>query len=354
MINNKHIVIITPGFPADENDFLTIPPLQEFLKSFKSSFPLSKITVLASQYPYQIKKYNWNGITVISFAGKNKSLTKPMLWRRIIKEAKIINEEESIIVIHSLWLGECAMIGNILSKRFNCTHVCTLMGQDVKHSNKYLRLLKSKKIKIVALSKNQSDLYFNLTNNNADEIIHWGIDDIPVSNCERNIDLLAVGSLITLKNYSLFIKLVEKTRSKIPDIKCILVGTGPEELGLKQLAKEKGLEKNINFAGILNRSEIFKLMQRSKILIHPSKFEGSGYVFAEVLANGLSIVSFNVGYAREHPKWFIAKDEQDFISITKKIVTSELDFKPVNLFPLKETVIRYASLYGIEKKVPVN
>jgi len=348
VINNKHIVIITPGFPADENDFITIPPLQEFLKSFKSSFPLLKITVLAFQYPYQIKKYNWNGITVISFAGKNKSVTKPMLWRRIIKEAKIINEEESFTVIHSLWLGECAMIGNILSKKFNCAHVCTLMGQDVKSTNKYLRLLKNKKIKFVALSKNQSNQFFNLTNKNADEIIHWGIDDIPVSNCERNVDLLAVGSLIPLKNYSLFIKLVEKITPKNPDIKCILAGTGPEELSLKQLAKEKGLEKNINFTGILNHSEIFKLMQRSKIFIHPSKFESAGYVFAEALANGLNIVSFNVGYAQPHPKWFIAGDEENFINITLSLLASKLDFSSVNLFPLAETVNRYASLYELD------
>lgn len=347
MINNKHIVIITPGFPADENDFLTIPPLQEFLKSFKSSFPLSKITVLAFQYPYQIKKYNWNGIKVISFAGKNKSVTKPMLWRRIIKEAKIINEEESFTVIHSLWLGECAMIGNILATKFNCTHVCTLMGQDVKRSNKYLRLLKKKKIKIVALSKNQSDQFFDLTNKNADEIIHWGIDDMPVSNGERDVDLLAVGSLIPLKNYSLFTKLVEKIKPINPDIKCILAGTGPDELSLKLLAKEKGVENNIEFTGILSRTEIFKLMQRSKIFIHPSKFEGAGYVFAEALVNGMNIVSFNVGYAQPHPKWFIAVDEEDFISITLNLLTSKLDFSAVNPFPLTETVKRYASLYEV-------
>jgi len=346
MKSNKHIVIITPGFPADVNDFLTIPPLQEFLKSFRSSFPLSKITVLAFQYPYQIKKYNWHGIKVISFAGKNKSVTKPMLWRRIIKEAKIINEEEPFTVIHSLWLGECAMIGNILSKKFNCAHVCTLMGQDVKRANKYLRLLKNKINKIIALSKNQATLFFNITKRNADEIIHWGVDDMPVSNCNRDVDLLAVGSLIPLKNYSFFLKLIEKIAPINPDIKCMLVGTGPEELSLKQLAKEKGLEKNINFTGTLNRSEIFKLMRRSKIFIHPSKFEGFGYVLAEALVNGMNILSYNIGCAHANPKWFIARDEADFINIAKNLINNKLDFTAVNLFPLSETVNKYASLYN--------
>jgi glycosyltransferase involved in cell wall biosynthesis len=344
---NKHIVIITPGFPADENDFLTIPPLQEFLKSLTSSFPLLIITVIALHYPYQYKKYGWNGLQIVSMAGKNKKLTKPLLWYKTINTVKKINKSNPVNVIHSLWLGECAMIGNILSKKFNCKHVCTLMGQDVKSSNKYLRLLNKKKITIVALSKNQANQFFNLTKKSTDEIVEWGIDDIPVSNSERDIDLLAVGSLIPLKNYSLYINLVEKVKQKYPDIKCKLAGAGPEELSLRQLAKENGVEKNIEFKGTLSRTEIFKLMQRSKIFIHPSKFEGSGYVFAEALANGLSIVSFNVGYAQLHPKWFIAEDDENLINITLNLLASKLDYSPVNLFPINETVNRYASLYEI-------
>jgi glycosyltransferase involved in cell wall biosynthesis len=88
-------------------------------------------------------------------------------------------------------------------------------------------------------------------------------------------------------------------------------------------------------------------MQRSKIFIHPSKFEGFGYVFAEALANGMNIVSFNVGYAQPHPKWFIAEDKEEFINITLNLLSSKLDYSAVNLFPLTETVKRYASLYEI-------
>ena len=354
MNKQQHILLLTPGFPKDENDFLTIPPLQEFLKKFILAYPNQKVTVLAFQYPYENKKYKWNGIPVISFAGKNKKVTKLLLWDKIIKQAKLINKENPVTVIHSMWLGECALIGNYLSKIFNCQHICTLMGQDVKSSNKYLRFLKNESIKIVALSENQAEQFYKLTNRNADEIIHWGIDEQPVSNTERDIDLLAVGSLIPLKNYSLLIKAVEEIAKENSDIKCMLIGSGPEESSLKLAAKRKGMEKNIEFMGALNRFEIFKLMQRSRIFIHPSKFEGSGYVFAEALVNGMNIVSFNVGYAREHNKWFIAKDEEDFIGITKKLINSELYFKPFNLFPLNETVNRYASLYGIEQKVSAN
>jgi glycosyltransferase involved in cell wall biosynthesis len=221
------------------------------------------------------------------------------------------------------------------------------MGQDVKASNRYLKRLKNSKINFIALSKNQADQFLKLTNRKVNEIIHWGIDDQPVNEIERDIDLLAVGSLIPLKNYSLFIKLVEVITRTNPDVRCKLVGTGPESSKLKTMARDKGIERNIEFTGLLSRTEIFKLMRRSKIFIHPSKFEGFGFVFAEALVNGMNIVSFNVGYAQKNSKWFIAKDEQDFIDISINLLSSKLDFGVVNLFPLVETVNRYASIYGI-------
>jgi hypothetical protein len=114
------------------------------------------------------------------------------------------------------------------------------------------------------------------------------------------------------------------------------------------LANAGRISGNIEFTGLLSRQEIFKLMQRSKIFVHPSTFEGSGFVFAEALVNGMNIVSFNVGYAQQHPKWFIAIDDQHFIKLTQDLLSTSLYYNPFNLFPLKETVERYVSIYGIK------
>jgi glycosyltransferase involved in cell wall biosynthesis len=347
MNSTKHILFLVPGFPSDENDFNCIPPLQEFLISFISSYPHVKFTMISLHYPYHRKNYNWNGIRIIPLGGKDRRIKKPFLWYNLIKYAKAVNKESKIDTIHSLWIGECALLGNILSNKFKCKHICTLMGQDVKVSNRYLRFLINKKIEIIALSHNQADQFFQITNRKADGIIHWGIDDQKFENPERDIDLLAVGSLIPLKNYSLLIKLIAELKNTYPNLKCKLIGTGPELSKLKNLAKEKGISENIEFTGLLSRREIFKLMQKSKIFVHPSTFEGSGYVFAEALVNGMNIVSFNVGYAQPHSKWFIANDELDFINIVQKLLAASLDYNPINLFPLSETVEQYASIYGV-------
>jgi glycosyltransferase involved in cell wall biosynthesis len=102
------------------------------------------------------------------------------------------------------------------------------MGQDVKPPNKYLKLLKNNKTKFIALSKNQADEFNRWAKRKADKIIHWGINDQQILLTERDIDLLAVGSLIPLKNYSLFIQLAEEAVKIFPDLKCVIAGSGPE------------------------------------------------------------------------------------------------------------------------------
>lgn len=347
MNTKKHILFLVPGFPKDEDDFNTIPPLQEFLKKFISIYPSVKISVITFQYPYIKNKYSWNGLQIIPVNGQNRFIKKPSVWLSTIRESKKINHEFPVTTVHSLWLGECALIGTYLSKKFGCHHLCTLMGQDVKVSNKYLGRLKDTTTKFIALSKNQAEQFHMITSRKVNTTIHWGIDDQIILSQERDIDLLGVGSLIPLKNYSLFIKTIAEIVKKKPDLRCKLVGTGPELSKLKDMANVTGLIKNIEFTGLLSRNEIFRIMQRSKILVHPSLFEGSGFVFAEALANGMNVVSFNVGYAHEHTKWMIAKDEMEFINHSEKLLYDKLNFDPVNPFPLKQTVDRYAQLYGI-------
>lgn len=343
----KHILFLTPGFPSVEDDFNCIPPLQEFLIEFKSEYPAVMISVIAFQYPYRSIKYLWNGIDVYPMNGKNSALRKMAVWLKAINTAGEINKSNPVDVIHSLWLGECAFIGNRIANKYRCNHICTLMGQDVKDSNRYLNQSKNNNIKIVALSQNQFDLFLNLTQKKPDEIIHWGVRDQSFEKSNRDIDLLAVGSLISLKNYSLYLRAIAKVKISYRNIKCKLVGSGPELNSLRTLADQLGINENIKFTGLLSRQEIFKLMQRSKIFVHPSRFEGSGYVFAEALVNGMNILSFNVGYAQNHPKWFIAKDDDDFIKTLDQLLSSQLDFHPTNLFKLSETVEQYAIIYGI-------
>jgi glycosyltransferase involved in cell wall biosynthesis len=348
MKSENHVLLLTPGFPKDENDFLCTPPIQEFLLKNKHVYPDNIFSVIAFQYPYIRRNYNWNGINVYALGGNNSAYRKVFVWKSAVSAAKLIHNNLPISSIHSLWFGECVLVGNHLAKYFGCNHTCTLMGQDVTSSNKYLKYLNKEKVKIVSLSQNQSTEFLKLTNRKVDTEIFWGIDKQNYNvNYNREIDLLAVGSLIPLKNYVMFIRVITNAVKHYPNIVCKLVGDGPELKMLKKMASEERLDRNIEFTGLLSRKDIFDLMKKSKIFIHPSKFEGSGFVFAEALANGMYIVSFNVGYAKQSEKWLIADDENEFISHTKKLLFSKLSYEPLNIFPVSETVHKYQQLYNL-------
>jgi len=348
MMIDNHILLLTPGFPKDENDFLCTPPVQDFLIKYKSEFPNTKFSVIAFQYPYKKINYVWNDIDVYALGGKNMQTKKFLIWNEAIKTVKAINKNSPIDVIHSLWFGECALVGNYLAKKINCNHICTLMGQDVKPSNYYLKFLNKKRVKVVSLSENLSKQYYQIAKRKIDFEIFWGIDN-QIFNTEntRKIELLAVGSLIPIKNYKLFIKVIAQAVNIFPNLVSKLVGDGPELSVLKIMAAQYGIEKNIEFMGILSRKKIFTLMQQSKIFVHPSKFEGSGFVFAEALVNGMNIISFNVGYAKPSDKWFVAKDENDFVLLANQLLQNNLNYNPVNIFPISETVNRYKQLYNV-------
>jgi len=350
MRSENHVLLLTPGFPKDENDFLCVPPVQDFLLKYKELFPNTKFSVITFQYPYEKRNYSWNGISVCSLGGNNSRIKKLLVWKDVIKKAKQINKEFPVTSIHTFWFGECALIGNYLSSYFNCNHICTLMGQDVHSSNYYLRFINKDKINIISLSRNQSEAFYKVSKRKVDDEIFWGIEnqDYNISD-KREIDLLAVGSLIQLKNYSLLIKALAEIVKIFPNSVCKLVGDGPEFLNLKTMAAHYGVNNNIEFMGLISRKEIFELMKYSKIFIHPSKFEGSGFVFAEALANGMNIVSFNVGYAKQSEKWQIAKDDNEFILITKKLLLSKLSFEPFNIFPISETVHKYHQHYNMNQ-----
>src|SRR5204863_7757195 len=115
MSNDETFVILTPGFTKDEADSTCIPMLQQFTRTLKELYPGVKIVVLSFQYPYFKKTYQWFGIPVTSFDGRNKGgLAKLFLRKKIYAVLKELLDTNKIKGILSLWLGECALVG----KRF--------------------------------------------------------------------------------------------------------------------------------------------------------------------------------------------------------------------------------------------
>ena len=341
-----HILVITPGFPANGNDTDCIPPMQEYFRHLMDTDSPIKISVVSIHYPYSKSVYSWKNITVYPCGGRSAVQPKRLIyWLGAIYLALKINKETRVNLIHSFWLSETALIGFLLSKLFRVRHINTMMGQDVKVENKYLKFLPLDSIIKIAVSEFQSKVFYNSTGNKHDYIIPWGIEELSKGNYERDTDIIGVGALIPVKNFKLFVNIIAELKKVFPSIKCLLIGEGNERLEIEILIEKNKLKDNILLTGHIAREEVLDYMRQSKILLHTSLFESFGYVIEEALVLGCYVVCSNVGCARESNKVLIMNGVDEIVPAVINILKNNPDYSPELLYPISETVSSYLDLY---------
>ncbi|MEW6407246.1 MAG: glycosyltransferase family 4 protein [Patescibacteria group bacterium] len=108
-------------------------------------------------------------------------------------------------------------------------------------------------------------------------------------------DCIFAGRLIKHKNVDYLIKAIKIIKQKYkPNIKCIIIGDGPEKEELKKQTKNLDLENNIKFLGFLgNQLDVFSYFKTSQVFVSPSTNEGFGITVLEANACGLPAVVIN-------------------------------------------------------------
>lgn len=347
MINKqKAFVILTPGFAASENDTTCLPMQQELVKSISNLHSDIEVIVLSFQYPYGEVTYQWFGTTVYSFNGKNKGgIARLLLRKKVNAVLKKINEQKKIVGLLSFWLNECAAVGKSFGKKYSISHYCWIFGQDARKENKYPKRLVIQSKELIALSdflqvefeRNHSVCPF--------KVIPPGIEWKSFRGQRRDIDLLAVGSLIPLKRFEVFIEVVSMVRKSFSNIKALIIGDGPEKEKLEKLILDLDLNENISIAGELPYSEVLKWMQRSKILVHPSSYEGFSGVCLEALGSGAHVISFCKPMNKDIDHWQIVSNKEEMQQKVLHLLHQTIDHNPLVPFSMKDTVQQLMSLY---------
>jgi len=305
------LIICTPGFAKDEADTNCLPMQQNLLRSIQHNYPGLNIIVLAFQYPYLKKTYQWFGITVMSFNGRNKGGIKKLLLRRELDTVLTkLNSSNKIIGILSFWYGECAWAGKKFADRNQLKHFCWLLGQDAKKENNYPKKLRAGAAELIALSEFIQSAFEKNHGLRPAHLIPPGIDKKEFNSTapEKDIDIIAAGSLIPLKQYDLFITAIAAIKKQFSNIKAVLAGDGPEREKLKALIEDNGLQQNITLTGELPHATVLQWMQRAKIFLHPSSYEGFGVVMIEALYAGCEVISFCKPMWRDIKHWYIVQN----------------------------------------------
>ena len=106
-------------------------------------------------------------------------------------------------------------------------------------------------------------------------------------------DLLYVGELRAAKGIDTLLEAIARVgraRGLIP--RTVLVGSGPDQAALTELAQRLGIESFVSFPGQMPVREAFKL---GRVLVVPSRAESMPYIVLEAAGARVPMIATNVG-----------------------------------------------------------
>jgi glycosyltransferase involved in cell wall biosynthesis len=351
MSKQQALVILSPGFPANEDDTACIPPQQVFVRALKKYNPQLNIIVISFQYPFKAMSYMWFGVQVIALGGKARGGPYRLLtWKNALSVLKDLNKKYEITGLLSFWLGECALISNRFARKNNLKHYCWMLGQDAKVGNNYVKQIKPDSNMLIALSDfliREFSINYGIK---PAYVIPPGVDTSLFGSLNagvRDIDVIGAGSLIPLKQYDLFINVIKSLTLKFPGIKAVICGKGTEMEALKSQIIRLKLTNNIELKGELPHAEVLTLMQRSKVFLHTSAYEGFGMVLNEALYAGAQVVSLVNPMNERNANHHVPDNAEHLPDIISELLNKPNPvYEPVLVYPIQTVVAKVMALFA--------
>lgn len=344
-----HVLLLTPGFPSDENDTVCIPALQLFLRAAVAR-RIARFTVVAVDYPHRQGVLQWHGIPVVALgAAGRRGPARMGNWSRVVAAVWRIHRGDPIALVHALWLTEAAGLALVLGALLRRRVVLTAMGQDTDGATPWARLLPLRRATVVVPSTRAAERLAATTGRAADLVVPWGVaaPTAPLRSWQdRDVDVLGVGSLLPVKDWPLFLRVVARLVDLGACRRAVLIGRGGELQHLEELVCRLGLEHRVTLLGELPRDQVLEWMARSRVLLHPARFEGLGLVMLEALAHGALVVSRPVGIADASERWAVAEGEDDLVVALAAALAQPRDPLPERPWTAEATAAAYGALYG--------
>lgn len=340
------LIILSPGFPMDEQDSTCLPALQMFLREpiLLTHFD---IKVISMHYPFEKAGYFWHNIPVQSLMGKNKKgwHRLPLYIKTWLSLKKHWAKQKDTLFL-SIFATEPALIASHFCRWNKLPHFCWIMGQDAKRGNRFIPLL-AKGTKFIVMS---DFLKTTFESNFKHKVIGQVpsalyLPDLPTYTGEiRGIDFMSAGSLIPLKRFEWVLHTLADLKKENIFASALIVGEGPEKNKLRQLAGLLGINNQVKFTGELPQPMVIEQMMKCKIFLHPSEYEGFGNVLIEALYAGCHVVSvFNPLHTNvEHMHQ--VKNYTEFYETSKKLLNTQLVHRSYREFNTEKSAKKFIEL----------
>jgi 1,2-diacylglycerol 3-alpha-glucosyltransferase len=101
-----------------------------------------------------------------------------------------------------------------------------------------------------------------------------------------------IGRVAHEKNIDFLVQVFTKVRESVPDAMLVIAGEGPAREPLRHLVASLGLEREVHFAGYLDRNTaLLDCYAAANVFVFASRTETQGLVLLEAMAQGAPVVS---------------------------------------------------------------
>ena len=316
-----HVLTLTPFFPSagDEVSGCFIAESNRQLEPFgvtpsviavapihysrKTSNPSAPATWV--RYP-QIP-----GALGLSSAGR-------WLYARLLAEVPQLHKRNPIDVIHAHGALPCGHAAALLARALNIPFVVTLHGLDVfntcfrggapaewrrkisvdVYGRARMVICISEKVQRLLREGAPDEVRSTVVYNGTDPSFFSPAPTVGLTNAavQQNVapqekEILIVGNLIVSKGYELVLRAMSNLGSSFPQLRCRIIGEGPDRAQFEALAKSLGLAQRVQFLGRKSRAEVAEAMRSCSVFVLPSRSEGLGCVYLEAMACGRPVIA---------------------------------------------------------------
>ena len=261
-------------------------------------------------------------------------------------------------IVHAHFAYPTGFVGAIISKIFKKPFVLMVHGSDILDNWQNEKFAKKRKFairyaltnadKIICASSYMKKQVTDLIGIHKNAIvISYGINLskfqiqqlAPNNNKEKTI--LFIGNLIPLKGVDVLINAFEIVKRQIANLKLNIIGEGYLKDELKLSIKQKGLDKEITFLGIIKNKELPKYLNHCNLLCLPSRQEAFGVVLIETMACGKPVVASKIGgivdivQSEEAGYLFQPGDVNELAYFLKKALLKKWDQNKIRSFAQK-------------------
>jgi glycosyltransferase involved in cell wall biosynthesis len=315
------IAWVTTGFSKDENDYGGAAAIHNLARELSKANDI-ELTIFSLYHPLNQPEYNFYKARVFSLAEKGfeSRAVKLKIWRNCQRKFAREHSINKFDVIHSMWAGESGYVASKLSKSFGVPLIINICGGELARIKEigYGSMLKYWQKRFVDTSFASADKIISGSEYITEKIKEFYKNDIlsKVVELPFGMDenvffpskkrrtfkeqpvLINVGSAVTVKSHITLFNALTIVIKKFPEL--ILIHCGLDNRGiLLKMAEEFELQSNVKLMGFLPYEEMPKIMNQADIFVSSSLYESQNMALIEAAFCGLSLVSTDVGAARE-------------------------------------------------------